>query len=175
MLIQATVCLLAMLTVSTMSTTCGKGSDYSSHTRTYCIAVVDEDWNYAIASTEECYDLTNQYEEQAAIALSANGVPALGKYARKGLLREFPYLNSECDWNSNATVTSGDIYRNGILGPVIRAVVGDTIKVFFKNMATTLYEYEGDFGDDDGDFLANAVFNLIPDGVTPMQVSLRSN
>lgn len=163
---------LSFLAVA-QSTTCGKSKskNYETRVRYYCIAAMDIDWDYAAFSTEEMYDLTGQYEENAQQALAGDEAPQIGRYARKGLLRQFPYsAEGGCDWDENSMMVSSAVERNGILGPVIRAVEGDLIKIFFYNNAYSLYNDEPDAGDDDGALMGNAFFNLVPEGVAPSKV-----
>src|SRR5450432_4906723 len=92
---------------------------------TYYIAADEVEWDYAPSGMNkmmgmkfEGYPLT--YVEQ--------GPHRIGKVYRKAIYREytdesFAHLKPRApEWE-----------RTGILGPVIRAEVGDTIHVFFKN------------------------------------------
>ena len=167
------VALYALLISEVDCAKCGSGDNYVARERHYCIAVVDVDWDYAFASSEDRYDLTGLYEENAMNMFNVDNAPRLGKYARKGLLRQFPYDSEtgECNWDDAAVLVSTEIDRNGILGPVIRGVEGDSIIVYFYNNANTIYSgVGGDVGDDDGALYANTVFNLVPQGLTPSQV-----
>jgi manganese oxidase len=98
---------------------------------TYYIAADEVEWDYAPSGMNkmmgmkfEGYPLT--YVEQ--------GPHRIGKVYRKAIYREytdesFAHLKPRApEWE-----------HTGILGPVIRAEVGDTIHVFFKNNATRAY------------------------------------
>lgn len=109
-------------------------SDYKSRIRYYCIAAIEESWHYAPNSSDTKWDLSGIYEEYAPFYLNATS-SSIGSQYIKALFREYESSNSVCDWNSRKKVE----LINGLLGPVIRAVVGDTIYVHFKNMANYSY------------------------------------
>jgi manganese oxidase len=66
-----------------------------------------------------------------------------------------------CQWDSSSINLKK---RNGLLGPIIRAVVGDIILVHFYNNAETIYTFENDNPNDD-DFSKHLTFNLVPHGL----------
>jgi manganese oxidase len=80
---------------------------------------------------------------------------------RKALLKQYPFENDECQWDQSPINSKK---QNGLLGPTIRAVVGDTILVHFYNNAETLYTFENSNPNDD-DFSKHLTFNLIPHGL----------
>jgi hypothetical protein len=89
-------------------------------------------WNYAPNSNNSKWDLMNMNEDYAKLFLKTTST-SIGSTYKKALYREFNYdKHKGCDWESQKQ--SSDI-STGILGPTIRAVVGDTIVVYFYNMA----------------------------------------
>jgi hypothetical protein len=116
-----TLTLLGSLGAAVVATKCGKKdrSKYEPVTRTYCIALEDMDWDYAQASSEDLYDLTGRFEEEAEFQLT-EAPPKLPQYAKRGILRSYA-VNEEdgsCQWG--IPVTQSNEARDGILGPTIR-------------------------------------------------------
>lgn len=138
------------------STQCGKATDYHAVTRYYCLSAVTIDWDYAVNSNETKNDLTGLYDDRASELLSRNG-SNVGKMYRKVLLKQYPYeyITHTCKWNDE--FYSSAYRRNGIMGPVIRAVVGDSIVVHFLNKADSLDSEENGF--------KQPSFNLVPQGL----------
>lgn len=86
----------------------------------------------------------------------------IGKVYRKVLLKQYPYGNEGCQW-SQSPINSKK--QNGLLGPTIRAVVGDTLLIHFYNNAESLESFENNNPYDD-DYSKHLTFNLIPRGLT---------
>jgi hypothetical protein len=140
-----------------------------------------QDWDYAPASTASQADLLNLTELNAQLLLTKS-FPNIGKVYHKALLRQYKYSDSEgiCQWTSSpisgprindATDTNT---RNGLLGPVIRGVVGDTLLIHFRNQAYTLENFQIKETDLDDDYARHLYFNLVPHGLsydTPQIVS----
>jgi FtsP/CotA-like multicopper oxidase with cupredoxin domain len=103
----------------------GGGSAPPPHTRTYYIAADVVDWNYAPG---EGNALTGEPYDSVARFFVASGPTSIGRVYRKSLYREytdstFAHLKPrDAGWE-----------HLGILGPLLRAVVGDTIQVVFRN------------------------------------------
>lgn len=100
-------------------------------TRTYYIAADIVDWNYAPLGRNA---ITGEPFDDAANVFVGQGVHRIGSTYRKVLYREY----------TDATFTRlkpvAPEWRNlGTLGPVIRGVVGDNIKVVFRNNADRPY------------------------------------
>ena len=113
----------AVLTLAACSP--GGGSAPPPHTRTYYIAADVVDWNYAPgegnALTGEPYDSVAQF-------FVASGPTSIGRVYRKSQYREY----------TDSTFTrlkprDAGWEHLGILGPLLRAVVSDTIRVVFRN------------------------------------------
>jgi len=90
-------------------------------TRTYYIAADEVDWNYAPSGVD-------RITGKRLHTLSGSKVNRIGEVYRKAIYREY----------TDATFTHlkrrpPDQAYLGFVGPIIRAEVGDRIKVFFKN------------------------------------------
>src|SRR4051812_46050471 len=97
-------------------------TQYVAQTRTYFIAADDVVWDYAPSGINK---ITGLPFDDAANVFVANGPDRIGKRYIKALYREY----------TDATFTRRKpaVASLGTLGPMIRAVVGDTIVVVFKN------------------------------------------
>ena len=100
-------------------------------TRTYYVAADEVNWDYAPSGRDEAMGMP--FDEVGA-AYTESGPHRIGRVYRKAVYREY----------TDATFTTlkmrgpEDQYL-GILGPVLRGEVGDTIKVVFRNNATHPY------------------------------------
>jgi hypothetical protein len=115
-----TLTLLSSLTAA-VGVKCGNKdrSKYEPVTRTYCIALEDRDWDYAQASSDDLYDLTGRFDEEAEYQLNEDK-PKLGQYAKRGFLRSYQVKdNGGCKWNQEPLTRENEV-RDGILGPTIR-------------------------------------------------------
>ena len=98
-------------------------------TRIYYIAADEVDWDYAPG--EERNLVTGQPYDSVARVFVGNGPTDIGHIYRKAVYRE--YTDS-----SFTTLKARDPAWEhlGILGPLLRAVVGDTLRVVFLNRAS---------------------------------------
>ncbi len=97
-------------------------------TRTYYIAVDEVRWNYAPTGANQ---ITGEPFDDTANVFVQNGPDRIGKVYIKALYREY----TNASFTTLKPVTAAWQHL-GSLGPVIRAEVGDTIKVVFKNKAS---------------------------------------
>jgi len=102
----------------------------SSKTREYFIAAVERDWNYAPSGFNVVKGIKLEHDGNAAQS-TVSGPHRIGRVYRKVLYREF----------TDATFTQEIPHPThlGLLGPIIKGEVGDTIKVHFKNKASRPY------------------------------------
>ena len=100
-------------------------------TRTYYIAADEVDWDYAPQGKDMISGEPFTGEENVFVA---NGDDRIGSTYRKALYREYTDA-------SFSTLKPKDPKweHTGLLGPVIRAEVGDTIKVVFRNNGSKPY------------------------------------
>jgi len=96
-------------------------TSYVGQTRTYWIAADDVVWDYAPTGINQ---ITGQPFDDVANVFVQNGPDRIGKVYIKALYREY---------TENFRSRKSHPASLGTLGPVIRAVVGDTIVVNFKN------------------------------------------
>jgi FtsP/CotA-like multicopper oxidase with cupredoxin domain len=104
---------------------------HAAHTRVYYIAADEVDWNYAPAKTDRVTG--KPYEFATAPGGKGELDPTVTTY-RKALYREY----------TDATFTTlkprpSAWEHLGVLGPLVRAEVGDTIRVVFRNHASRPY------------------------------------
>ncbi|HET7479165.1 MAG TPA: multicopper oxidase domain-containing protein, partial [Rubrobacteraceae bacterium] len=93
--------------------------------RTYYIAADEVPWDYAPSGKNE---ITGEPFDDVANVFVKNGPDRIGHVYRKAQYREYTDATFE-----HLKPRPADEEYLGILGPVIRAQVGDTIKVIFKN------------------------------------------
>jgi FtsP/CotA-like multicopper oxidase with cupredoxin domain len=98
-------------------------------------------WNYAPNSTSNRMDLTNMFESNAESILIQSEL-SMGSTFLKAIYQEYQYdtTTKSCDWTTLKTTTSPQ--SNGILGPTIRAIVGDQIYVHYFNACSRPYSIE---------------------------------
>ena len=118
-----TIAALSMLIVA-----CG---NVGGQTRTYYIAADELDWDYAPSGTDQIHGEKYHFQDDPNSKGTLN--PNASTY-RKALFREY----------TDATFTTlkprSDAWAHlGALAPLIRAEVGDTITVVFKNNASRAY------------------------------------
>ena len=119
------MCVCTVLSVCT-SSACAEGK-----VRQYYIAVDEVEWDYAPSGIDQ---LTGKPFDHMQMMFIEQTKDRIGRTYRKAIYREY----------TDATFTtlkkrSPEWEHLGMLGPVIHAEVGDTIKVFFKNNGTQSY------------------------------------
>lgn len=98
---------------------------YVPQTRTYYIAADEVDWNYAPSGQNQ---ITGAPFDETAAVFTQPGPQRIGTTYVKSLYREY----TDASFTSLKPRGAEDQHL-GMLGPVIRGVVGDTIEVVFKN------------------------------------------
>ena len=99
--------------------------------RTYYIAAVETEWDYAPTNMDH---MTGKPFEGESKIWMEQGKDRIGKVYRKAIYREYT------DGTFAAVKKRPQEWEHlGILGPLIRAEVGDTIVVHFRNNATQHY------------------------------------
>jgi manganese oxidase len=106
--------------------------------RTYYIAAEETEWDYAPLGIDM---MTGKAFEGTAAAYTQAGPNHIGRVYRKALYREY----TDATFATRKPRPPQDDYL-GLLGPILRAEVGDTIKVVFKNNASKPYSMH--FSDD---------------------------
>ncbi|MBI1828022.1 MAG: multicopper oxidase domain-containing protein [Thaumarchaeota archaeon] len=102
-------------------------TNYQGQIRTYYIAADEVKWNYAPTGINQ---ITGKPFDNTANVYMENGKDRIGKVSLKAIYREYTD-----DTFTTLKPISDKWQHLGILGPVIHAEVGDTIKVVFKNNA----------------------------------------
>jgi len=99
--------------------------------RTYYIAAEETEWDYAPLGIDI---MTGQPFEGTSAAYTQPGPTHIGHIYRKAIYREY----TDGTFATRKPRAQQDNYL-GLLGPILRAEVGDTIKVVFKNNASRPY------------------------------------
>eukprot|EP01084_Bolivina_argentea_P257308 433474_1 len=98
--------------------------------RIYMIGCVEEIWDYAPTGKNLITGETIEEGATGAFHLLGNGKDRIGSKYWKGLYREYTDL---CFKHQKRSAEDEHL---GTLGPNIRAITGETIKVFYKNQCT---------------------------------------
>jgi hephaestin len=106
---------------------CAHGTTWvdEGDTRTYYIAADRVAWDYAPSGKDLVTGLP--FDEEARVYME-NGPDRIGHVHTKALYRAY----TDASFTTPAEVPAGDEHL-AVLGPVVRAAVGDTIEVVFKN------------------------------------------
>src|SRR5712692_8216538 len=99
--------------------------------RTYYVAADEVEWNYTPSGINQ---ITGQPFEGIAKSYTEHGPHRIGTTYRKAIYREY----TDGTFSKLRPRTPEEAYL-GSLGPILRAEVGDTIKVVFKNNASWPY------------------------------------
>lgn len=99
--------------------------------RTYYIAAVETEWNYTPANIDQ---MTGKAFEGEARIWTERGKDRIGSVYRKAIYREYTDGTFQTE-----KVRSAEWEHLGIMGPLIRAEVGDTIVIHFRNNTTKPY------------------------------------
>lgn len=157
-----------VLSISANAATPAPGSA-SSKTRIYYVAADEVDWDYAPSGINKMMGM--KFEGYANTFIE-KGPHRIGKVYRKAIYREY----------TDETFTklkprASDQEYLGMLGPVLRAEVGDTLRVVFRNNATRPYsmhphgvfygkDSEGTGNYDDGSSPTEKSNNIVKPGET---------
>jgi FtsP/CotA-like multicopper oxidase with cupredoxin domain len=99
--------------------------------RTYYIAAMETEWNYAPAGIDQ---MTGKPFEGETRIWTEQGKDRIGNTYRKAIYREYTD-----DTFSTEKKRAKELEYLGIMGPLIRAEVGDTIVIHFRNRTTQSY------------------------------------
>ena len=162
------VCVLCALCGVAFGSACAVSQSASGggRTRTYYIAADEVDWNYAPSGRDQAMGMPFT---GLAKAYMEHGPHRIGSIYRKAIYREYT------DGTFSAVKPRPAEWEHaGILGPILHAEVGDTIKVVFKNNGThpysihphgVLYQKDSEGTSyDDGSSAADKVGGGVPPG-----------
>jgi FtsP/CotA-like multicopper oxidase with cupredoxin domain len=121
---------IAMVLVVPAATACGGGHEdrrggAGGKVRTYYVAADEVTWDYAPAGRSLLTGRAFGDEERIFVA---RGRDRIGSRHRKAVYREY----RDASFSALKTRPTADRYL-GLLGPVIRAEVGDAVRVVFRN------------------------------------------
>jgi manganese oxidase len=106
-------------------------SPQAGKVRTYYIAADEVNWDYAPSGIDQ---ITGKPFDAMASIYTARGPHHIGRVYRKAVYHEYTDASF-----TTLKLRPADQQYLGILGPIIHAEVGDTIKVVFKNNASHPY------------------------------------
>lgn len=101
---------------------------YSGNIRTYYIAADEIQWNYTPKGRDEAMGMPF---DAIARTFTQPGPHQIGSVYKKAVYREY----TDATFSTLKQRPSGQAYL-GLVGPILHAEVGDTIKVVFRNHAT---------------------------------------
>lgn len=104
------------------------GGKSQGKTRTYYVAADEVEWDYAPSGRDEAM---GQPFDELQKGYTEPGPHHIGRVNKKAIYREYTD-----DSFSTLKTRAADEQYLGLVGPVLRAEVGDTIKVVFKNHAS---------------------------------------
>ena len=100
-------------------------------TRTYYVAADELNWDYAPSGRDEAMGMDF---DEIAKGFTESGPHQIGRINKKAMYREY----TDATFSTLKKRSPEDAYL-GIMGPILRGAVGDTIKIVFKNNATHPY------------------------------------
>ncbi len=106
-------------------------SSPAGKTRTYYVAAEESDWNYAPSGRDEA--MGHPFDELEK-GYAEPGPHRIGRIYKKVMYREY----EDPSFTKRKERPSEETYL-GILGPILRGEVGDTLKIVFKNKASRSY------------------------------------
>jgi hypothetical protein len=143
-------------------------TDAPGTTRTYYVAADEVQWDYTPSGRDEAM---GRDFDAVGKAFTQSGPHRIGHIYKKAVYREYTDATF-----STLKQRDPDEQYLGILGPILRGAVGDTIKVVFKNNAThpysmhphgVLYQKDSEGADyNDGTTGADKTDGAVPPGAT---------
>ncbi len=100
-------------------------------TRTYYVAADELNWDYAPSGRDQAMGMDF---DAVGKAFTESGPHSIGRVYKKAMYREY----TDATFSTLKQRSAEDQYL-GIMGPILRGAVGDTIKIVFKNNATHPY------------------------------------
>jgi hephaestin len=121
------------LCLSTLTCAAEQGQHAAStgKTRQYYVSADEVEWDYAPHNMDH---MTGKPFDKSTMIWVEKGKDRIGQVYRKAIYREY----TDATFQTQKPRTSSYEHM-GILGPVIRAEVGDTIEILFRNAGTQAY------------------------------------
>lgn len=133
---------LGMETKYTVQENCGKtppDQTTGDKVRRYYIAAVEEIWDYS-PSGHDILEGKPLEDSEEARRYTTNGPKRIGHKYKKAMFQEY----TDATFAKKKERKTDYDKHLGIMGPVIKAEVGDTVEVLFKNMASREYSVHSD-------------------------------
>ena len=125
------ICLAAATVCTVPASLYAAPAAHAGKTRTYYVAADEVQWDYAPSGRDEAMGMPFDAIAKGFTETSANHI---GRVYKKAVYHEY----TDGTFTMIKPRAPQDAYQ-GILGPILYAEVGDTIKVVFKNNATHPY------------------------------------
>ncbi len=127
------VCVISSVALAEDSTSKQKQATATGKVRNYYIAADEVDWNYMPSGTEIDRMTGKPFDKNSKMFIE-RGPHRIGTVYRKAIYREYTDASF-----TKLKAHTPEWEHLGMLGPVLRAEVGDTIKILFKNQASRPY------------------------------------
>jgi manganese oxidase len=125
------VCAICLVSFAAAPRAKPRDAGSSGHLRTYYIAADEIDWDYAPLGTDF---MTGKPFAGMSAAYTQPGPGRIGHVFHKAIFREY----TDATFTKRKPRPAEDEYL-GLLGPILHAEVGDTIKIVFRNNGTHPY------------------------------------
>lgn len=119
------------LCISWMGARAESGANSAGKTRTYYVAADEIEWDYTPMNVDM---MTGKPFDGYAKVFTEHGPQRIGQKYKKAVFREYTD-----DTFQTLKPRPAELAHMGILGPVIRAEVGDTIKIVFRNNSSNAF------------------------------------
>ncbi|MGH9528721.1 MAG: multicopper oxidase domain-containing protein, partial [Terriglobales bacterium] len=123
--------LLVVLVFAASLLSAQSDSAQSGKTHTYYVAADEVNWDYAPSGRDEAMGMPF---DSIAKGYTETGANHIGRVYKKAIYHEY----TDATFTHLKPRPAQDAYL-GLVGPILYAEVGDTIKVIFKNNATRPY------------------------------------
>lgn len=129
--ISAALCLASMMLGGQATQSYAATNRPAGKTRTYFVAAEEVNWDYAPSGRDEAMGMDF---DEIAKGFTEPGPHQIGRVNKKAMYREY----TDATFSTLKKRSPEDAYL-GIMGPILRGEVGDTIEIVFKNNATHPY------------------------------------
>ncbi|HKS81726.1 MAG TPA: multicopper oxidase domain-containing protein [Candidatus Acidoferrales bacterium] len=129
--VRATVLAIGFCTLAMGCHAQSRDTPERGKTRTYYVAAVELNWDYAPTGRNEAMGMPFDEDEIPYVEPAAHRI---GRVYKKAAYREF----TDGTFATQKVRTADEAYL-GLMGPILRGEVGDTIRVVFRNMTSHPY------------------------------------
>jgi len=165
---RAVLCLVGLIFCAAAVYVHAAASQHTGKTRIYYVAADEVTWNYAPSGRDEAMGMSF---DAIARSFTQSGPHQIGSVYKKAIYREY----TDATFTKLKMRPPGEAYL-GLVGPILRGEVGDTIQVVFKNNAShpfgmhphgVVYKKDSEGADyNDGTSGADKTDGCVPPGAT---------